>query len=54
MNRIQYLTAHIALTAMLTLSPAYFGDIKHIVENAVISMNLIELATKLLDKKDQS
>jgi len=52
MNKIQCLTANIALTAVLTLLPASSDNIKQIVENAVMSISLVELTTKLLDKED--
>jgi hypothetical protein len=54
MNKIQCLTVNIALTAVLTLLPGSSSSIRHIVENAVMSISLVELATKLLNKEDQS
>ena len=44
--------ANIALTAVLTLLFASSGSIQHIVENAVMSISLVDLVAKLLDKED--
>lgn len=52
MNKTQCLMANIALTAVLTLLFASSGSIQHIVENAVMSISLVDLVAKLLDKED--
>jgi hypothetical protein len=52
MKKVKSLTAYIVITAALTFWPASLGSIKPIVDNAVISISLIELAIKFLDKED--
>jgi hypothetical protein len=54
MTKFQWLVANIALTAVLTLLPPSLGSIRDIVENALISINLVEWTTKFVDNKNQS
>jgi hypothetical protein len=52
MKKIKSLTAYIVITSALTFWPTSLGSIKPILDNAVISISLVELATKFLDKED--
>jgi hypothetical protein len=52
--KISSLIANIAVTAMLTVLSPKAGSIQYMVENAALSITLVEYATKLLDKEDRS
>jgi len=50
--KIKSLIANVGVTAVLTLVFPSSGSIQDIVQNAAVSITLVEYATKLLDKND--
>jgi hypothetical protein len=50
--KIKSLIANVSVTAVLTLVLPSSGSIQDIVQNAAVSITLVEYATKLLDKND--
>jgi len=50
--KIKSLIANVGVTAVLTLVLPSSGSIQDMVQNAAVSITLVEYATKLLDKND--